>query len=448
MIKKNDKTNEEMLALLTKATNLEQQFQKNAKNTIILFIDLQGSTQYKTTHTFFESLRKIITHNTIVSDILTKNHGVVVKWLGDGIMARFVEKDIIKTIKASTEIQRFFSEYNRDKSEDDKIKTKIGISIGRCLEISSMQNMTNDLMGIPVDAASRIQRLAKPGQILIDYKLKKKLSTLQKDEKKKKRVKNLKISFGPVQLRNLRGIGPVKISEIRWDKFLEIRKEENDLTQEQLGILAKILSRKDTKKISLDKSHFCKPLLSDEQKQIAVRNAFENTQKNIRILAYSLNSWKDRIEKPLLRAVNRGVRIEILVLSNSSKYRFEKTLYESFRDNIALNDWIKDVQQIRKSYQTNLQNTIDTIKIWQSQLDKPQKKLISIRSYDEMPNYYGFMFDHDKLYFSSFYVDLTERGYNLPAVFIQKNKDALGDIILQGFQNWFDIKFALNEPIN
>lgn len=58
------------------------------------------------------------------------------------------------------------------------------------------------------------------------------------------------------------------------------------------------------------------------------------------------------------------------------------------------------------------------------------------------------MFDQDKLYFSSFYVDLTERGYNLPTVLIQKNKDTLGDIILQGFQNWFDIKFTLNEPIN
>ena len=82
-------TNDEMLALLTKATDLEQQFQKNAKNTIILFIDLQCSTQYKTTHTFFESLRKIITHNTGVSDIIRKNNGIIVKWLGDGIMARF-----------------------------------------------------------------------------------------------------------------------------------------------------------------------------------------------------------------------------------------------------------------------------------------------------------------------------------------------------------------------
>lgn len=87
--------------------------------------------------------------------------------------------------------------------------------------------------------------------------------------------------------------------------------------------------------------------MSDEQKKIAVRNVFKSVQKNIRILAFSLNSWKERIEKPLLDAVKRGIKIEILVLSNTSKYRFEKTLYESFRKNIELKERVKDVQEIR-----------------------------------------------------------------------------------------------------
>ena len=437
-----------MLTLLTKATTLEQQFQKNTENTIIVFIDLKASTQYKTTHTFFESLRKILTHNTIVSDLIRKNNGVVIKWLGDGIMARFAEKDIFKSIKASVEIQRFFAEYNSDKSKEDKIKTKIGASIGHCLEISSIQNMNGDLMGLPVDTASRIQTLAKPCQILIDFKLRKKIGTLQKNKKFNEKIKKLKISFSGGKLRNLRGLGPVKISEIKWDKFYEIQKEENDLTQEQLKELSEILSKNKIKKNISTKSSLCKPLLTDEKKQIVVREAFEMAQKRIRILAYSLSSWKDRIEKPLLEAVRRGVKIEILVLGNDSKYRFEKTLYESFTKDVELKEWIKKVQQLRISYQSNLQNTMDTIKIWQSQLEKSQRNLISIRSYDEMPNYYGFMFDENKLVFSSFYVDLTERGYNLPAVFIEKNQETLGDIILLGFQNWFDIKFALNEQLS
>lgn len=443
-----DKTNNELFSLLTKVTDLETQFQKKGKNIIVLFVDLEGSTHYKITHTFFESLRKIITHNSAVSDIIKKNHGHVIKWLGDGIMARFSEKDIIKSIKTSVEIQQFFSEYNKNKSKDDKINTKIGMSIGRCLEISGIGNTVNDLMGIPVDTASRIQLLAKPKQILIDNELKKKINILTKNQKTKQQVKNLNVSFDSAKLRNLRGIGPVKIVEVRWDKFLEIQREKNDFIPEQLEELAKILSRNNNENLISDTSNFCKPLLSDEEKQIIVRHAFQNTRKTIRILAYSLSSWKERIEKSLLASIRRGIKVEILVLSNASKYRFEKTLYESFRVDIEVKKWIKDVQKIKSSYQTNLQNTLDTIKIWQSQLDNSQKKLLSIHSYDEMPNYYGFMFDDDKLYFSSFYVDLTERGYNLPAVFIEKNKDMLGDMIIQGFQNWFDIKFVQNESID
>ena len=413
----------------------------------MLFADLQGSTNYKITHTFFESLRKIMTHNSVVSDIIKKNRGIVIKWLGDGIMAKFSEKNTLSSIKASVEIQRFFSEYNKDKARNDQINTKIGISVGRCLEISGVGNSTNDLMGIPVDTSSRIQSIARPKQILIDNEMRKKISNLTKNVKMKQ-LKNLKISFSSPKLRNLRGIGPVKIIEVKWDKFLEIQSERDDLIPEQLETLAKILSDNTSKNLISKKSNFCNPLLSDEEKQIMVRTAFQNSQKTIRILAYSLSSWKDRIEKPLLTAIRRGVNIEILVLDATSKYRFEKTLYESFRSDVKIKNWIKDVQKIRNSYHTNLQNTIDTIKIWQSQLDSSQQKLLSIRSYDEMPNYYGFMFDDDSLYFSSFYVNLTERGYNLPAVFIEKNKDMLGDIIITGFKNWFDIKFALNESVD
>ena len=229
-------------------------------------------------------------------------------------------------------------------------------------------------MGLPVDTASRIQTLAKPCQILIDFKLRKKIGALQKNKKFNEKIKKLKISFSGGKLRNLRGLGPVKISEIKWDKFYGIQKEENDLTQEQLKELSEILSKNKIKKNISTKSSLCKPLLTDEKKQIIVREAFKKTQKRIRILAYSLSSWKDRIEKPLLEAVRRGVRIEILVLGNDSRYRFEKTLYESFTKDVELKEWIKKVQQLRISYQSNLQNTIDTIKIWQSQLEKSQKK--------------------------------------------------------------------------
>ncbi len=136
-----------------------------------------------------------MTHNSVVSDIIKKNRGTVIKWLGDGIMATFSEKNILTSIKASVEIQRFFSEYNKDKAKDDQINTKIGISVGRCLDISSVGNSTNDLMGIPVDKSSRIQSIAKPKQILIDNDMRKKISVLTKNMKMKQILKKFKNFF-------------------------------------------------------------------------------------------------------------------------------------------------------------------------------------------------------------------------------------------------------------
>lgn len=70
---KQDKINNQLFGLLTKVTDLEQQFQKKGKNTVVLFVDLQGPIHYKITHTFFESLRKIMTRNSVVSDIVKKS---------------------------------------------------------------------------------------------------------------------------------------------------------------------------------------------------------------------------------------------------------------------------------------------------------------------------------------------------------------------------------------
>ena len=171
-------------------------------------------------------------------------------------MAKFSEKNVISSIKASVEIQRFFSEYNNDKAKDDQINTKIGISVGHCLEISGVNTSTNDLMGIPVDASSRIQSIAKPKQILIDNEMRKKISISTKNMKMKQIIKNLKISFSSPKLRNLRGIGPVKIIEVKWDKFLEIQSEKDDLIPEQLETLSKILSNGTSKNLISKKSNF------------------------------------------------------------------------------------------------------------------------------------------------------------------------------------------------
>ena len=117
----------------------------------------------------------------------------MIKWLGDGVMASFDESEYLDSVLASIEIQDIFKEYNLDKSTEDEINCKIGLSIGQCVDIPKTSISTKDIMGLPVDKAARIQSLAKPGQILVDYDLRKKIIDYFKRNKKVKKRKKYHI---------------------------------------------------------------------------------------------------------------------------------------------------------------------------------------------------------------------------------------------------------------
>jgi class 3 adenylate cyclase len=448
-----EKNTENILSLIAKTTTMEKRFSSEGKNTIVLFADMEKSTHYKATHTIFEGLRKVITHNTTINDVVKKRKGDVIKWLGDGVMASFDESEYLDSVLASIEIQNFFKEYNTDKSIEDKINCKIGLSIGQCVEIPKSSISTKDIMGLPVDKAARIQSLAKPGQILVDYDLRKKIIKYFKKNDVTK--KNKDIVFSSPKFRNLRGIGKVKVSEIKsGPKFLGIDNEENDLSSVQLESLADILTNNHinniSDKLSLQKkqSQHYKFLVDDEEKHQLVRNMIDESKESIRILSYSFSSWKDRVEVPILNALKRGVKVDILVLSGSSKHRFEKTLYESFRESISTKDWMNKVQNIQKSYHTSLQSTLDKIQIWKNELDSDHKELLNIKSYEELPIMYGFMFDGKNLSFTSPYIDLVETGYNLPAIYISEGKGILENILIKTFQTWFDLNFVTGKNLS
>jgi len=446
-------TTDNILTLIAKTTTMEKRFASEGKNTIVLFADMEKSTHYKATHTIFEGLRKVITHNTTINDAVEKRKGEVIKWLGDGVMASFDEFEYLNAILASIDIQKFFKEYNQDKSSEDKINCKIGLSIGQCVDIPKSSISTKDIMGLPVDKAARIQALAKAGQILVDYNLRKKVIDHFKKNNSTKKDKN--IVFSSPKVRNLRGIGHVKVVEVKsGTKFFGIDNEEYDLSSSQLDSLANILAsnhpNKISDKLSLGKkqSQNYKFFINDEEKYRLVRNLIDDTKENIDILSYSFSSWTDRIEVPILNALKRGVKVEILVLAGDSKHRFEKTLYESFRESNSTKDWIDKVQKIQKSYYTSLQITVDKINIWKNELDSDHRELLKIKSYDELPSMYGFMFDEKKLSFTSSYIDLVETGYNLPIVYISKGKDILGNILIKTFQTWFDLNFITGKNIS
>jgi class 3 adenylate cyclase len=132
---------------------------------------------------------KLITHNEIIRKSISKNNGEEIKTIGDAFLVRF--KSALDSVKASINIQKDFSEYNKDKKKVDQILVRIGIHIGDIL------TMDNDVFGNEVNVASRIQALAEPGSVYISadvYNFVKKSAGIKMVSVGRKELKNIKDS--------------------------------------------------------------------------------------------------------------------------------------------------------------------------------------------------------------------------------------------------------------
>jgi len=132
---------------------------------------------------------KLMTHNEIIRKNISKNKGKEIKTIGDAFLVRF--KSAIDAVNASMDIQKEFSEYNKDKKKVDQILVRIGIHIGDILTID------DDVFGNEVNIASRIQALADPGGVCISadvHNFVKKSINIKVLSMGKKELKNIKIS--------------------------------------------------------------------------------------------------------------------------------------------------------------------------------------------------------------------------------------------------------------
>lgn len=129
------------------------------KEVVILFTDICGYTQYMDTHGDISGRAMLEKHNQIVLPLIEKNEGVVIKTIGDAVMASF--SNPLSAVKTSMAIQSGLHEYNRTAEEVNRIYVKIGINKGEALVDAK------DVYGDAVNVASRIQSQAGADQILI-----------------------------------------------------------------------------------------------------------------------------------------------------------------------------------------------------------------------------------------------------------------------------------------
>ena len=134
----------------------------------ILFADLVGSTEFKRYHTPLEGLAKVLQHNLIVTACCKRFSGLVVKYVGDGVMAMFEGPDSeCRALQAGLEaIQQMHAENERRSwGFPFSMVTKVGMHKGP-VWMFKYGNSSEDPQGTTVDIAARLSSLAGSHHVL------------------------------------------------------------------------------------------------------------------------------------------------------------------------------------------------------------------------------------------------------------------------------------------
>ena len=108
-------------------------------------------------------LRKI--HDDILQNIIEENNiGLVVKFIGDSVMAIFSEPS--SAVERALMIQQQIKEFNESNDDFENIAVRIGLHMG---QVTIDDKIQADVFGRHVNRASRIESLADGGQIYLSY---------------------------------------------------------------------------------------------------------------------------------------------------------------------------------------------------------------------------------------------------------------------------------------
>jgi class 3 adenylate cyclase len=166
----------------------------------IMFTDIKGSTE------LYDRLGDSVAYGLVRDhfDVLFKeveqNHGVVVKTIGDSVMASF--RRPCDGVAAAMGIRQAFNEFNKRENLRNEVIVKIGLHAGATI----MVNLNNrlDYFGQVVNMAARIQGTADGGEIIVS-------SAVRQDPdavgRMKGRVKALRR-----RVENLKGIAAAQVT--------------------------------------------------------------------------------------------------------------------------------------------------------------------------------------------------------------------------------------------
>lgn len=133
----------------------------------LLFTDLTASTALYSAVGDAKAFKLVCDHFDLLREIVERKNGVIVKTIGDSVMAAFAkERD---ALGAALEMQRAFPRFRAESPEASASFLKIGVYAGPCYTVTA--NRVLDYFGQSVNLAARLQDAARAGEIVISEEL-------------------------------------------------------------------------------------------------------------------------------------------------------------------------------------------------------------------------------------------------------------------------------------
>jgi len=308
-----------MNELLTQLDSIQTQIDEQyVKTTTVMFTDLKDSTVYFEKNGDIKGRLYVEKHNNLLFPVIKKYGGIVIKTIGDAIMAKFDFP--VCAVKASIEMQRTLKNYN--KNATDLIKIRIGIHTGKALIEE------NDIFGDTVNLSARIEANTEPEKISISKSTLKAISPFKNIKVEPLGKINYKGKSESIDTYSVLWESSILEEEIRgekdWEKhslFLKLSKNEENVT------LSYTFYQNDKKNVIsnniLLKNNFM-PFLN----QIEV--LYSNTiGKNSLVNNFDVKKFKecgktlyDKVFKTIFDEINSKINIDYVVIEEDINFSF------------------------------------------------------------------------------------------------------------------------------
>lgn len=164
----------------------------------VLFSDIVGSTSFFEERGDDAGMAMVERHNRLLFPEVERNGGTVIKTIGDAIMASY--PTATEAVRSAVAMQMRLKEHNATQPPDERIVVRIGINHGTVIQ------RNHDLFGDVVNAAARVESLARSGMILV--------SAAVREQIPREAHLDL-ISFDAVRVKGKQE--PLEVFLVRWD---------------------------------------------------------------------------------------------------------------------------------------------------------------------------------------------------------------------------------------